>query len=738
MGRAPARRSAGRGLVAAAILLAAGPALGDGLGAYVEVDFIQSQQKTTDSSGRTTISDSITLPQRYRLYLDKQFAPTVQLNANGFYEWTPGWGTVDGLSSDVSANRWSVFASMVLGPPVLNVTPYYGRRQEWVDGTTAGVSSSSPTLINQYYGLFAGWNPFGLPLLSLRIGRTEDWDAARSFRDNRADEIIFTATYNDVENLLLQYGLRYLHNTNYINGVVSTDLNQAAQVVWTGSFFERTLSTSVNYQVALRNSTVGGSRNGTVTLQQFPVAGLSLVETFPSTPSASTLAPNPALIDGNVTASAGVNIGFAPALAGDQNYRDLGVQFANTSTEVTSLWLWVDRALPAEIWRTFAFTVWQSDDNATWIPVSAGSAIFDTFQNRFEIPIASTRARYLKVVTKPLPPAVTVDRQFADILVTELQAYLVQAAGSVPYETSQLSGVFNGSLRWLILRDWNLAYGFALNASHLNDFVPRDWSVLNTFSASRPIARSVSVSAQVERTDSAQTNRPHEAVNRWGVQLSWLPIPGIGTSLTYSGFYSTLSIGNVFSNGLMLTASFDPYQGVSLFGTAGYNWTRNERGEELNGANATVGLTLTPMQALTLTGTWGLNTSLPSATGATLLLADRTTLLQASLTFTPVAALYFNAGVTRSTGTSQGPQTLANFSAGFSPFAGGQLLIRFGWDEWLDSQSQSRNRIFGPSVRWNIRSGTYLNVSYTWNDTVQPLLLQQARTLFAQLVITLN
>jgi hypothetical protein len=84
-----------------------------------------------------------------------------------------------------------------------------------------------------------------------------------------------------------------------------------------------------------------------------------------------------------------------------------------------------------------------------------------------------------------------------------------------------------------------------------------------------------------------------------------------------------------------------------------------------------------------------------------------------------------------------GPQTLVNFGGGFSPFTGGQLLIRFGYDENVDTLSRVRNRFFGPSLRWNIRTGTYLDVAYTWNDTFQPALLTQSRNLFANLFVSL-
>ena len=50
------------------------------------------------------------------------------------------------------------------------------------------------------------------------------------------------------------------------------------------------------------------SGTGTVSLQQHPVAGLSLIEVIADQPTRDTLLPNPALIDGNTTVSANVDL----------------------------------------------------------------------------------------------------------------------------------------------------------------------------------------------------------------------------------------------------------------------------------------------------------------------------------------------------------------------------------------------------------------------------------------------
>lgn len=721
-----------------ALAMAAAGARGEGLSANLDVSFSSTTLTITDALGRSTSTLSNMVPQRYRLAYDKQLFPYLNLFANGGFEWTPGWGNTEGVDTKQDLQRWNVYAAATLGPPVLNVTPYYLRRQEFVSQAVGPVSAAAPVVANQSFGIDAGWNPAGLPALALRISRTENFDLNRQLQDRRQDDIQGTLSYLEVQDLALRYIIRWSDFTESITGVGSRDLVQGAQVTWSGSFWDRVLTTSVNYALGMRITEITSTGGGTVNVQQFPIGGLSLVETFPSTPQLITLAPNPALIDGDTVASAGIDLGFAPALAGDQNFRDMGLRFPDTATPVSALWLWVDRQLPPEVWNAYAFTAWQSDDNVAWtqVPIT-GPVLFGVFDTRFEIPIARTQARYLKVVTKPLPIAVTVDPRFANVVVTELQAYLVVPASEAPPRTTQTSGNFSGSARVLMWRPWNLAYTVALNASHLGEFAVQDWSVLNALSLGRPIARDLALSARIDRTDSGQSNRPHESQNRWSAQLSWNPLPTLGLSIAYNGLYSQFVEGIGFSNGFSVVGRVDLFTGVSLSAIGGYTWAVDVLGQQRNGVNASIGATVVPFQALTFSGTWTISSSfvLDSVSGVPM---DQTSMLQGSATFTPVPALYFSAGVTRSTGSSQGPLTLTNFGAGFSPFAGGQLQLRFGYNENLDSAAQMRNRIFGPGVRWNIRPGTYLDVAYTWNDSVQPALLSQARTFLANLVVNLN
>jgi hypothetical protein len=369
------------------------------------------------------------------------------------------------------------------------------------------------------------------------------------------------------------------------------------------------------------------------------------------------------------------------------------------------------------------------------VPIT-GPVVFGPFDNRFEIPVRQTQARYLKVVTRPLVPAVTTDRQYADVFVTEVQPWLVVPASEAPSKLTQTTGYFNGYLHLLFERDWNVAYDFAGYFSHGPTFVPDFWTVLNAFSAGRQLSRVWGVSARIERTDSGR-DTGHEAVNRLTAQVSADPMAGLGGALVFTSTYSQLIPGSLFNNAITLLAHLDPYEGVSLMGSGSLSTTRSADGKLTSGANAVVGLTLVPLRAVVFTGSWNYQTSGFMTGGNPASVAEQSN-LQASVSFTPVSAFFFSAGVTRNSQAGLPTQNLGNLSAAFSPFPQGQLVLSFAYTDSIDSGASLRSRVFGPSLRWNIRPGTYVNMAYTWNDSTQPSLAIAGEGFFTQLVIAIR
>ena len=158
--------------------------------------------------------------------------------------------------------------------------------------------------------------------------------------------------------------------------------------------------------------------------ERTPVGGLSIVAELPDTPEKVTLGPNPTLIDGDTSASASLDIGYGPALAGDGRLRQAGLQLSDGTTEVNLLRVWTDRLLPPDVFRAYSWSVYRSDDNVSWVQVPVTITLQGVSSSFADIRVASTSARYLKVVTRPLPAGVTSDPRYAEVAVTELQAFL--------------------------------------------------------------------------------------------------------------------------------------------------------------------------------------------------------------------------------------------------------------------------------------------------------------------------
>jgi hypothetical protein len=164
--------------------------------------------------------------------------------------------------------------------------------------------------------------------------------------------------------------------------------------------------------------------SGYALLQRSAAAGLSKVEQFPDTPAQAELFLNRNLVDGAVGISTGIDLGYGRTQSSDSAFRHIGLRLAEATAAVDLLYVWVDRSLPAEVSGAYSWSAYRSDDNVAWVAIPiAGSVRFGFADNRFEIPIASAAASYLKVVTRPLATGVTTDASFSTVFVTELQAF---------------------------------------------------------------------------------------------------------------------------------------------------------------------------------------------------------------------------------------------------------------------------------------------------------------------------
>lgn len=706
-----------------------------GVTAQAQPGYGASTTTVRDETGAETTFDSTQWTQRYRLAVDQQLYPLVNLSAGGNLTWI----NAESKSSlapraEIDSKSWNAYARLAAGGPLLNGSLDYGRRWEDVDTRSEGLALALPGAVRETYGATVNWRPADLPMLKLRLARSSAHDETRRALDQTGDEAQLTAVYGPTPEVDLRYGFRYGKSTDHLTDVVREDILNTAGASWSGRYLAGRGNAYVGYSVAARTSETRAPAGGTVSTLRIPIAGLSVVEAFPATPTSVTLSANGALVNGDTTTSAGVNLGTSAPTS--QAFRDLGAQFQDVVTPVNEIHVYVHQAIPPALSGLFTWAAYESDDNVDWTPVALiGPVTFNPVLIRFEARIERTQARYLKLVTRPLPATATTDPQFREIFVTELQFLDVMPAELARGRGSDVIGNLTGTTRILLVPELGISYDFSGFVSHADGRSPT-WSVTNGLSGSRRLDPVFAVAARVDRSDS-DVGRRWESQNRWSASLSADPLPALGAVATYSGRLGESDLGTSISNSGTLSARADVYEGIAVTGTTSLSWQRSERGAHSRSLLTSASTSLVPNRHLSLTGTASYTHGTQTGGGSPER-TDERGLLEAGAAFSPFPALALAGTVQRQFGGSLRAATLASFSGAFSPFPGGDLQLRYSYQESYDGATDQRTRGHGPSARWNIRPGWNLDVTYSLLDATAPVVSQHSRSFNANLLITLR
>ncbi len=737
------RRAARRGAALATALMAAcsSVARADGYTLQLNPGYFGSTSTTTDETGHETKIESSGVTQRYRLTLDKTLYPTLTLSAGGSLDWNMATSRTEGVTSDSDSKRWNGYGRLRGGSNFLAWSLDYDHQEQESTSSATGIPEMSNAALRDTYGGSVSWRPSDLPSIDLRLTRSESHDRARASRDQTSDDALVSTRFEPVKDLDLRYSVRAARITDHLNDVRTSELANSASATWSGAYLDGRGTAYASYSVgAIQSSVSARGSGGTVSTAQRPIAGLSVVEVFPALPTRVTLAPNSALVDGATSASAGLNLGFSgTSPTGERPLRDLGAEFADAVTPVNALYVYVDRTLPDEVAASFTWTVYQSEDNLDWTQVGGTLvALFDPLLNRFEISIERTAARYLKVVTRPLAPSVATAPQFSEIFVTELQLSLVVPAQEAVGRSSRLGGSLNATTKFRILegQGLSLTYDVSTLFTHSSETSWVSYSVTNGISASRRLARTVVTSGRLERNDS-DVGQGHLSSNRWSASLAYEPIPTLGATLLYGGQLSQTREGNSLSQTFGAAARADLYQGISTSASVTYGLGRDDTGRDSRTASAAASATITPNRYVSLAGSAGVSDTKQSGAGRPEQ-AEQRGLIEGSISISPFRALFVSGSVTRIFGSSIPGQTLASFAAGFSPFPGGDLQLRYTYQESIDTSGEQRTRSHGPAARWNIRRGWFLDGGYSFLDASAPAQDVSSRFYFANLSIALR
>ncbi len=724
--------------VAAALLAAPGGARGEFTLRYLP-QYLNTDTQTIGANGAVSQTETSALDQKFLLDFNRALYPSLLLNLNGMYDWNLGTIERDGTPGEFDSRRWSLYGILKAGDRQLNGGLDYTRNEQSGSALTGAVAAFAPTRVSERYGAFGFWAVPDLPRVDLRLGRINQFDTSRRLFDLTEDDASANVLYT-LSDLEADYRFRWAHPVDQIGGTDTTAITHTGFLGYSARLLQERLVVAGTYQLQAQSIDTHVRNTAAEEARVVPVAqGLSAIDTGTSPiPGQIRLDSNSALVDGDFDTGAGLDIGYRPALSGDVNPRNVGVQLQDLTTRVDAVYLYVDRLLPAPIVAAYAWEAYRSDDNLTWTPVAiTGPVKFGTFRNRFEIPIGpTTGSRYLKVVVRPLNPAVTTDPLYEHVLVTEIQPVELLTAAELLGHQDVVSGIATGTLRLRLLRAPNLAYEFSGFLTHTSVGGRVAYDLTNALSLDHPLTRILTGSARVERTDSfLGGDLGHEATSRLGASLGLRPNAAASASISYAGQVRESARGTAITNTALLFGRADPYRGISLGTNASYSLGRLETGRDTRGVLANVSASAVPGRALSLTGGYSFTQSTETGKGLPASTTE-TQRIDGTAVLNPFRAL--QASVTGSRVLANGRwYTLANFGGSFSPLQGGELVLSFVYNETLDTSAQYRVRTWGPMLRWNLRSGAYAEASYSDLDSSEPSLRTRIQTIAAKLYLPL-
>lgn len=705
-------------------LVLSGPANADIVSGSMELDYGTFDSVSTDAAGNTMRMSSRDFNQLYNAYL--RLTPLPTLNVMGGVnvgkdsaDFTTN-GTMKTTSSTTSV-RPSLEATLTDPFGLYIISAGYSK----LENTSRGSNAPTATLVNEDTHAIAAWRPVGFPTLEMRVARNGLYDREHVNQDLTTDSVLLSSQYKPRTTLDLSYQAGYSDSQDRINHMETTTITQNGRVNYSDSFAGQRVAVNTGYSVAVRGTSTETQGAGTVTFQLFPIAVLYSVSDSPlmeTLTSSSTLPAN------------SINIGSSAALSGDTHLRETGLDFS-VETEVNNILLLVDRQVTPEIAKSFSWDIYTSPNNLNWTLVQTVSgAPFGPFINRFSIDFQNVKARYLKVVTRPLSLAVpgATNQNFQNIYVTDIQATIQRPATEVKGENNQASHMYNLNVRTRIQDSLNLYHDLAFNlvyATATGAPSTTRYVVTNGLSLMRRFNPVFSGSARTAWETSHDQNGVTSNTISYNAVVTATPLPTLRSSLVYGGQIAAREGTTSNNNAVSLNTTAELYPGVNLNTSAGAVYSESETGIRSTSTSFLAGAGFVPHRALTLNINYSQNRSQSAGTDQAPGTASARQRWEAAAVYRPFETAYVTASISRQAETGKPAYTLRNYGFNWSPFPDGNLQFHFLYNENMRSDSDTREKLIGPGLSWLVFHGASLDVSYLTVRSDSPMQTSEIKSL---------
>jgi hypothetical protein len=695
----------------------------DSIGGFLEYGYSRNKSTTTDSSGETTDTDSNSFLQRYFLSLDRTIYPQLRFSGGGIFEKFTNNATSDGIDSDSEATRFVPRAELTLSNPFYNAGIGYTRRED--SSESDGVST--PTAIVETISSRLGFKPVGLPTLDLLYTRTNYFDEDRELRDTTNDAYSLFSNYKPTKDLEVSYLGQYTKQTDKLNDREITSTTHNGRVSYSREFLEGRASFAGTYNITQQNT-----ENQTLIASPLPIT--AAVARSASPPAGTDITsfdfstPTPILTNGSGTdIQSGLLIGSTASLTPEASHIyhfGLDLQIAaptNTIFLTVGPSVELTTAQILAVTAQFDWSVYASNDNAQWTLVTGPQKFpfrptgsIGVLDNSYELTFPDTTARYFKVVVQPLritpPPSTTGP---IELYVTELRSFVRISETTKSTSTDSLFQILNLNGRVLLFEPGTVTYEFFynLNKSETDFFNTTRYTISNALRAQHRFNRILTGAARVSREDTSDPQEDRVAYI-YSASLQATPFPTLSHTLVYSG--RTESGGNKetsSNNSIFLSNFASPYPGVDLNLLTGYTTNTSDTGQKTDSLTLSIGSSFVPNPKLTLNINYaGTNTK---QSGGGTIDQDKTTQRgDVGVSFTPVPAIYLNATYGVQTETDRDRVEVQSYGGSWAIFRDGALQLNITYSETISPTTNEKFRSFSPSLRWNIRPGSYLDISY--------------------------
>ena len=273
----------------------------------VDATFNSVTTTITDASGAVATTESHNFNPRLTLTLDSLVYPNLRLNAGGVWEVNKTFSELfaadaPGTRTDSTITEMRPYFLLRSTNAMFSPGVGFFRRED--RARFAGAPGTK--LVNDDYAAYLGWKPEGGPQSDFQFVRTNTFDENRSVVDTSKDFGSLVSHYT-FQNLNAYYRGTYLTSDDRLRALETRQVQNSARVDYSRSFIARRLVWNGIYNVNRQElTTVAIGQGGEVALPVLPYGGLAAISDMPVT---AVLSPNPPLIDVNLTAGAGVNLG---------------------------------------------------------------------------------------------------------------------------------------------------------------------------------------------------------------------------------------------------------------------------------------------------------------------------------------------------------------------------------------------------------------------------------------------